>query len=300
MASNGERQDLPQPGRPRRLGAFPTRLVAAVGVIAVAALLGASIVGAHLGSASSLGTLTVTNPLMVWQNDPAITPVARTQDLFNGLNNNTNLDGFTASFDPGTGTFGTPAPDWRSVEGGTQDANTWTGVAGGGNTRVEKDKGNAGCCSMALLPWLTRKSTSTVDIVKIDGNGANRTNGGAVLNADSNGTSGIAAAVDCNSNTCVVELRQMTSDTTYTVCGTSTTLSTSKPTTVSVTNFTNTPGAAGNDVTATFTRTGGSGGTNPATVTCDPSSPQTGDYSGLIAFLRSGNTEYDDITLAYS
>lgn len=239
----------------------------------------------------------MTNSLQIQENNAAITPIAQVQDDFTG-GGTTNLNGLQTTFDPGTGVFGTGsgAPLWSTVRGGgAAAANAWQQTGGYARRNEAVDPTNF---SMALIPWLTRKSTASMTFTQVDTAGGDRTYAGLVLNSNATGSSGIAAVVECN-GPCVGRLEEITGNNSSSVCaGPTAVLRTPANTAaVTITNFTNTPGAAGNDVTATFTQTGGTGA---KTLTCDPTSAQNGAYSGMFAAFASDNSRFDPVLFSYS
>ncbi|MGV1037748.1 MAG: hypothetical protein ACOYD0_12095 [Candidatus Nanopelagicales bacterium] len=277
---------------------FPKKLVALFATIFAVAVVGAGLGSINGGSASTLGGLTVSNTLQVQRNAAAVTPVAQVRSVFTG---NNDLNGLTATFDPGTGVFGTPAPNWNAVRlgGNAPQANTWqTRSAGGGYVRRLENATSGTGYSMALIPWLTRKSTASLTFTQVDNAGTNDTVAGLVLNSNAGGSSGIAAVVDCNNKICQGTLWQITGNNSSSVCATAVNLSAALSTNqVTITNFTNVPGQAGNDVTATFTQTGGSGA---KTLTCDPTSVQNGAYSGMFSAYGSNNSRFLTPLFSYS
>ncbi len=83
-----------------------------------------------------------------------------------------------AEVDPGTGVFGTPAPDWNAVRlgGNAPQANTWQTRGGGGGYVRRREIGTSGAgYFMALIPWLTRKSTASVTFTQVDNAGTDVT-----------------------------------------------------------------------------------------------------------------------------
>lgn len=273
-------------------------MVALFATIAAVAIVGAGLGSINQGSAATLGGLTVPDTLQVQHNATPVTPIAQVRSVFSG---NNDLNGRTAEFDPGTGVFGTPAPDWNAVRlgGNAPQANTWqTRNAGGGYVRRRENGTSGAGYSMALIPWLTRKSTASVTFSLVDNAGTDDTVAGLVLNSNAGGSSGIAAVVDCNSKICQGTLWQITGNNSSSVCATAVNLNGSLSTNqVTITDFTNVPGQAGNDVTATFTQSGGSGA---KTLTCDPSSAQNGAYSGMFSAYGSDNTRFVTPLFSYS
>ncbi len=269
-------------------------------VLATIAIVGATITGTSLGSASSLGTLTfaANNSLMVQKPSGTVTPVAQVRDQFTNPGTGT-INNRTATFNNGSGTFTTPAPNWTTYSNGTADASSWFGSGNATDGAIRTGGTNY---ATALVPWLTRKSTASMNLPLVDLSGTDRTNAGIILNSNATGTSGIAAVVDCNT-TCTARLLNITGAASSTACGTAVALNTGGTVTAAaISAFTNTPGAGGSDVTATFSRTGGTGGTSPTTITCEPSSaPVTGGYSGMIALtVTSATTRFDTPLFSYS
>lgn len=273
------------------------RLVVIFVGVAVLAIVGSVLAGMRFGSATTLGTLTISNELQIEGSDPAgITPVAQVRDQFTG-GGTTNLNGLVTTFNSGSGSFTTPAPDWSVVRSGAAaSANAWQRVGGYARRNEAVTPTNY---SMALIPWLTRKSTATLTFTEVDTAGADRTFSGIVLNSDSTGSSGIVAAVECN-GPCVGRLLEITGNNSSTVCaGPTPALRSPANTTADVTisNFTNTPGAGGDDITATFTQAGGTG---PHTLTCEPGAALMGGFSGLFAAFASDTTRFDNPLFSYS
>lgn len=277
------------------------RLLVIVWVWAVVAVgaLGASLVGS--GNAATLGTLTVTSGTKVEQNKSALTVTARVQGLFTNPGTAT-INGSSSTFDPGTGTFGTPAPAFATYAAGAANTSSWFGTGNANDSVVRSGGSNY---SVALVPWLAHKSTGSMTLGGTGSTINNTTDGGMILNANSTGTSGVAARVSCTGTaptlTCAAGLYVVTGAATATACGSAVTLNTtSAPTSIAISSFTSAPGASGDDLTATFTRTGGGGGTSPTTITCDPATPVTGSYAGFISFAVSSTTYYDNFLVAYS
>ena len=235
--------------------------------------------------ATTLGTLTVSDDLRISQSDPAApTPViAQVEDLFGAAP--TELDGRVTTYDIGDGTFSATGPTWNTIKNKVTDAELSGRGASSGGTATRTNSG-ANLQTFALVPWLTRRSQITVDLLNLSNAANRRPDAGVVLNAAADGSSGIAAVATCVAGgACTVGLYTLNSDgTSKTLCGSTQALSTSSPTEIDIA-LTYEPNAAGNDASAVFTRTGGGGGTNPSTRTCEPS-VLTGRYAGLYSNLE--------------
>lgn len=281
---------------------MPRRTIAFFAVLATVAIVGAAITGTSLGSASSLGTLTLAanNSLMVQKPNGTVTPVARVQDQF-ATGGTNDLSGQVTTFDPGSGTFGTPAPSWTTVRGGgASPANTWQET--GGYARRQQGGTAPTNYSMALVPWLTRKSTASVLFLNVSNSGATRTRAGLVLNSDATGSTGIVAVVDCtNGGTCFGKLEEITGTNSSSTCNTTpnplrNTFSGTAD--VTIDQFTNSdPGAGSGNVSARFVQATGNA---VQTISCTVSNPPNGDRSGMFSAFGSDNTQFDNLLLAYS
>ena len=244
-------------------------------------------------SGASIGTISTPTDLKVELSPNGIEPTVRVRDDFNGLGSS-DLDGRVTEFDGGDGYTGGSGPTFNTVAGGSSATNTWHGKSGG----VQRDLGSN--YSAALVPWLTRKSKIQAEIT---GTINDTLDGGMIINTNATGTSGVAVRINCSgqNNNCQAQLVNVTGAATRSACSSPITINQGKrPNSISISDFINDQGAAGDDVTVTVTTVKGSGGTSPATLTCEPTSPATGSYSGLISFSASANAVYEDMVLSFA
>ena len=276
------------------------RLLVIVWVWAVVAVgaLGASLVGS--GNAATLGTLTVTSGTKVEQNKSALTVTARVQGLFTNPGTAT-INGSSSTFDPGTGTFGTPAPAFATYAAGAANTSSWFGTGNANDSVVRSGGSNY---SVALVPgWRTVDGVDDAGRDRIDDQQHHRRRHDPQRQQHRHvrrGRSGQLHRDRAHFDVCGWAVRRHRRGDCDCLWLGRDTQHDERADEHRHRSFTSAPGASGDDLTATFTRTGGGGGTSPTTITCDPATPVTGSYAGFISFAVSSTTYYDNFLVAYS